>query len=397
MDLDRGRFLPAHARYLAELVRAWAAGSTEPVRPPRDLDRELFLRRFAVEAAAPSLSAVLHPEALPAGDWDRCHRALSLARQRTTWLLLELERILPAMAEAGCRPIVLKGAPLAVTVYPRPEDRWFVDLDVLLTRAELPLAYAALERLGYRFAETVWSARYYEDHHFHRILRSAQGVYLEAHWAVTLPASAYSFDLDALRRDATTITLGRARVLAPSYLDQVLHGVLQSIAGGFTDLRRILDLHLLDRQLNDRDRERLAERALAHNLATGVWLQYRVRSELMGAAIPAPIAASCAPTSRVRLLLENIDVPGGCLVQRANDHAGYEQLLHLLCLPARCRVREVRRFLVPDTGGLLELGLRPEDLRNPMHRVRLMLNRARVAAHMLDYCTRAGIAPVAWR
>jgi hypothetical protein len=397
MDLMRGRPLPLHARYLAELVRAWAAGSTQPVRPPRDLDRELFLRRFAVEAAAPTLLSVLHPDALPAGDWDRCHKALNLARQRTTLLLLELERVLPALAEAGCRPIVLKGASLALSVYPQPEDRWFVDLDVLLTRAELSLAYVALERLGYRFAETKCSPQYYEDHHFHRILRSAQGVYLEAHWAVTLPASAYSFDLEALRRDATTIALGRAEVLAPSTLDQVLHGVLQSIAGGFTDLRRILDLHLLDHHLSDNDRVRLAERALAHNLATGVWLQYRLREELAGVAIPAPIADLCVPTARVRLLLENLDVPGGCLTRRLQGHEGYDELLHLLCLPARCRAREVRRFLLPDTGGLLGSGLGPEELRNPLHRLRLMLERARIAARMLEYCTRAGMAPVSWR
>ncbi len=397
MDLNKGRFLPSQARYLADLVRAWAAGSTDPVRPPRDLDRELFLHRFAVEAAAPSLSAVLHPDAVPPGDWDRCLRALSLARQRTTWLLLELERVLPALMEAGCRPIVLKGAPLALGVYPRPEDRWFVDLDLLLTRDELPAAYAALARLGYRFAETAASPRYYEDHHFHRILRSAQGVYLEAHWAVTLPASAYSFDLDALRRDAKAIPLGRATVLAPSPVDQILHGVLQSIAGGFTDLRRILDLHLLDRQLSDFAREQLASRALAHNLATGVWLQYRVREELTGAAIPAAIVERCAPTPRVRLLLENLDVPGGCLTQRLHGHEGYDRLVHLLCLPARCRAREIRRFLVPDTGGLLEVGLRPEHLRNPLHRFWFMLQRARVAGRILGYYTRAGVAPVAWR
>jgi hypothetical protein len=397
MDVTRGHFLPSYARYLTALARAWAAGSTQPVPPPRDLDRELFLRRFALDAAASTLASVVHPDAVPAGDWDRCRKSLNLARQRTTWLLLELERVLPALVEAGCRPIALKGAPLALGVYPRPEDRWFVDLDLLLTKEELPAAYEALERLGYRFADTVLSSRYYEDHHFHRILRSAQGVFLEAHWAVTMPASVYSFDLEALRRDATRIPLGHTHILAPSPLDQVLHGVLQSIAGGFTDLRRILDLHLLERHLNDSDHQRIAERALDHNLATGVWLQYRVREELVGAAIPAPIAKLCAPTPRVRLLLENIDVPSGCLTQRLSSNEGYDRLLHLLCVPRARRAREIRRFLLPDTGGLLELGLRPEDLGDPWQRLLVMVNRAQVAARMLGYYTRAQMAPVAWR
>jgi hypothetical protein len=193
------------------------------------------------------------------------------------------------------------------------------------------------------------------------------------------------------------LRLGRGDALAPSDVDQVLHGVLQSIAGGFTDLRRILDLHLLDGRLADADRERLAARAAADHLSTGVWLQYRLREELTGHAIPAPIAARCTPAPRVRALLENLDVAGGCLAQRARDHAGYEQLLHLLCVPARWRPREIGRLLAPDAGGLLEAGLGPRDLHNPLKRMRLLAGRTRLACRVLGYYTRAQRAPVVWR
>lgn len=385
-----------HAHYLAALTRAWAAGDQVPVAPPRGMDREQFLRRFVVEPASTTLGGILHPDALPPGDWERCQRAIGLARQRTTWLLLELERVLPALAEAGCRPVVLKGAPLALALYPRPEDRWFVDLDLLLTRDELDSAYDALTRIGYRFADTTLSASYYESHHFHRILRSPQGIYLEPHWAVTLPASVYSFDLDALRRDTITVPIGQAALMAPSYVDQVLHGVLQSIASGFADLRRFLDLHLLDRQLDDASRQRLADRAVAQNLGTALWLQYRVREELTGAAIPPQVTAACAPTPRVRLLLENLDVPGACLANAVREHAWYEGLLHLLCVPGGSRTAEVRRFLLPDPGGLLAQGLGPRDLRNPLRRARLIAGRVVAGARMAEMCLRARLAPMQW-
>jgi hypothetical protein len=385
-----------HLQYLGELVRAWAAGVTQPVPPPRGLDRARFLGRFAGEPAATTLATLVHPDAVPAADREHCQKALNRARQRTTVLLLELERVLPVLAEAGCRPVVLKGAALSLGLYPRPEDRWFIDLDILLTSAELPAAYRALEKIGYRFASTPLPAWYYENHHFHRILRSAQGVPLEAHWALTLPASSYSFDLEALRRDAIVLPLGRGELIAPSHVDQVLHGVLQSIAGGFTDLRRVLDLHLLDGRLSAVDRERLAARAQADHLETGLWLQYRLREELTGAAIPAPIATHCAPTPRVRFLLENLDVPGACLAQRAHD-PGYEQLLHLLCVPARRRPREIGRLLAPDAGGSLEAGLSLGDLHNPLRRMLLLAGRARVATQALEYYTRAQMALPAWR
>lgn len=361
------------------------------------MDREAFLRRFAVEPASTTLGGFLHPDALPAGDWERCQKALGLARQRTTWLLLELERVLPALTEAGCRPVVLKGAPLAVTLYPRPADRWFVDLDLLLKREDLDRAYDALARVGYRFADTALGAGYYEHHHFHRILRGAQGIYLETHWAVTLPASVYSFDLDALRRDAVQAPLGSTMMCAPSCLDQVLHGVLQSIASGFGDLRRFLDLHLLDAQLDDATRRRLTDRALAHNLGTALWLQYRVREDLTGAAIPGAVAAVCAPAPRVRRLLENLDVTGACLANVVRERGWYEGLLHLLCVPSDRRSREIRRFLLPDVGGLLEAGLRPEDLSNPLRRAWLTAGRVVAGARMMEMCARARLAPVAWR
>ena len=244
-------------------------------------------------ARGAALAAYLDLAALPAADRERFRRALGFARQRTTLLLLELELILPAFADAGCRPVALKGAGLALGNYLRPEDRWFIDLDLLVTREELPQAYNALERVGYRFHDTARSSRYYEEHHFHRILRNAQGIFLEVHWPATLPASVYTFDLEALRRDAVERPLVRTTVRTPSARDQILHGVLQSIAGGYSDLRRILDLQLLDAALGDR--MQLAAYATHHNLATGLWLQYRLREELMDVAMPREIVDRCAP------------------------------------------------------------------------------------------------------
>ena len=377
----------AEIRYLADLARAWADGRPGSVPPPADLDRDRFLRRLAGLPAAPALAAYLDLAALPAADRERFRRALGFARQRTTLLLLELERILPAFADAGCRPVALKGAGLALGNYLRPEDRWFIDLDLLVTREELPQAYNALERVGYRFHDTARSSRYYEEHHFHRILRNAQGIFLEVHWAVTLPASVYTFDLEALRRDAVERPLGRTTVRTPSARDQILHGVLQSIAGGYSDLRRILDLHLLDAALGDR--MQLAAYATHHNLATGLWLQYRLREELMDVAMPREIVDRCAPPPRVGRLLANLDIAGGCLTERVRHQEGYDNLVHWLCVPAGARAREVRRFLHPDVGGLLEAGFPSSAVHDPWRRLRLSLHRLSVGARILGYLGRA--------
>jgi hypothetical protein len=369
-------------RYLLDLARAWASDREGPVAPPAGIDPAAFTRLFGNQPAMQTLLPWLDADHLPQRERAQLHQAAEISRRRTTVLLLELERILPALAESGCQPVVLKGASLALTIYDRPEDRWFLDLDLLIRPEKLSAAYDALARLGYRFAATACPPRYYEDHHFHRILVSNQGVYIEVHWAVTMPASVYGFDLEALRRASVEIPLGYASFQAPSALDQVLHGVLQSVAGGYADLRRILDLHLLDARLDDEHRRLLAARAHAANLSTALWLQYRLREQLLEAAMPAAIDAACRPTPSVLRLFDRLRVAANCLAPAPPRVEGYDYLLHCLCVPRPLRAREMRRYLFPDQGGLLEAGLGRDGSIPWRQRLRLHLSRLRAALRL---------------
>jgi hypothetical protein len=383
--------LDSETGYLRELARAWAHGAASTVPAPRDLDGERFLYLFSGQPALPTLRPYLDPSALSPAALDRLDLAVEVARRRTTVLLLELERLLPALAERRCRPVVLKGASLALMVYARPEDRWFIDLDLLVERDDLDAVYAALERLGYRFADTVYPARYYEAHHFHRILVSQQGVCVEVHWAVTMPASVYTYDLEALRRDSVEIPLGAADFLAPGALDQILHGVLQSIAGGFGDLRRVLDLHLLDARLDADERRLLSARALNGNLATGLWLQYRLREQFFDLPIPAEVEAVCRPGPGLVRVLERLEIAAACLDRPSVRGQEHSQLLHWLCTPAGRRSGEVRRYLFPDQKGLIEGGFAWGARVDPWRRGRLQLERLLQTARMLGRLTRAAV------
>lgn len=371
--------------YLCALARAWSRGETTAVAAPAGLDRERFLYLVASQPAMQTLAPLIDPDALPAAQLSQHTLAVEIARRRTTVMLLELERVLPALAERRCRPVVLKGGSLALMAYPRPEDRWFLDLDLLVERSELPEVYAALQRLGYRFANTACPARYYEDYHFHRILISNQGVCIEVHWALTMPASVYTYDLDALRRDSVEIPLGGASFLAPGVSDQILHGAMQNIAGGFGDLRRVLDLHLLDERLDEPARRLLCARARTCNLATGLWLQYRLREQLLAAPMPASIAEACRPAPRLVRMFGRLEVAKNSLSPHGGHLEGYDYLLHCLCVPSHLWPREAWRYLFPDQGGLLEAGLGREGTITLRQRARLHLSRLRAAARLLGW------------
>jgi hypothetical protein len=389
--LDDMKTLDRERAHFRDILGAWARGETQVVAAPEDLDRERFQTLLTAQQAFPSLAGLVDPQALTPQAQSLQSQALEIARRRTTIMLLELERVLPALAARRCRPIVLKGASLALMVYPRPEDRWFLDLDLLVEPRDLETVYDALATLGYRFARTVCPVRYYEDHHFHRILISNQGICIEVHWALTMPASVYSYDLAALRNGCLEVPLGGTGFLAPSFPDQILHGVLQSIAGGFGDLRRILDLHLLDARLDDDDRLLLCSRARVSNLAIGLWLQYHLREQLLQEPLPGVVEQTCRPHSRLVRLLDGLEVAGNCLLPAGKRLEGYDYLLHCLCLPPEFRSHEAWRYLFPDQRGLLEAGLGHDGRIPPVQRARLHLGRLRSALRLLSRVARASL------
>jgi hypothetical protein len=386
----RERLTP-QIEYVGDLARAWAGGVVGTVPPPRELDRAALARLLAVQPALQTLAPHIAADALEPAARDQLAGAAEIARRRTTVLLLELERILPVLDRAGCEPVVLKGGSLAVTAYPRPEDRWFLDLDLLVAPERVAAARDALADLGYRVANPRMAERYYRPHHFHDILVSNQGVCVEVHWALTLPASVYRHDLDALRDTSGLAPLGRATMRVPSDTDQILHGVLQSIAAGFGDLRRILDLHLLDARLTDSQRDQLAARARPVNLATALWLHYRLREEILGAPIPAAIDAACRPSPGLVRTLDQLDVDAICLGTRPRPFEGTVRLLHWLCVPRQQRLREVGRYLLPGESEWLMVGLGVDRPILPWQWGRLSAERVVTTLRMLGRLARASL------
>ena len=73
----------------------------------------------------------------------RLRTALELVRRRETVSVLE------RFAFADVLPILIKGTPLAYTIYERPESRPRCDTDVVVARREVDAARAVLASLGY--------------------------------------------------------------------------------------------------------------------------------------------------------------------------------------------------------------------------------------------------------
>lgn len=70
----------------------------------------------------------------------------------------EERRVVSALVDAGATVLILKGALLAHTVYPRPESRLRSDLDLLTEPAQMQRVEGVLGELGYRRPMEVQSA-----------------------------------------------------------------------------------------------------------------------------------------------------------------------------------------------------------------------------------------------
>jgi hypothetical protein len=231
------------SRQLAELTAVLRArpGAAVPVlagRGPADAARLVQLaRQHGVEAWLAGCAPLTEPA------WTE------LAGQRPRFLAAQA-RNLAAVREfgeladrAGVRWVVLKGPALAHSVYPRPDLRHYVDLDLLVAPADFRRVLAELEAAGYQLVDRNWPLLAREQPGELR-LRSPRGVLLDLHWSI--------FN-DAARRasfDAPTAgLLDRRRLLAAGFpalsaTDQLVHVGLHAALSGANRLGWLLDAHL---------------------------------------------------------------------------------------------------------------------------------------------------------
>lgn len=378
------------SRYLRQLTRAWLAGAAVPAPPPAGLQWDRLLSLLGRHRVVATLGPLLLAGELPAPQRHRLGDAVREDHLRTSIMLMELERVLPALEASGCQPLLLKGAALALDVYPQPEQRWLLDIDLLVPRDGVNEALAALAAHGYHGDDRRYDPAYYDAHHFHRIVRNERGLVLELHWAISLARSAYRYDPEDLRRGAREVACGTTTARVPSAVDLILHTVLQNTAGGFEDLRRLLDAALLERRLTPADREMLVARARRNRLATALWLQYQLLAEVTGVGPPPATDAALRPGGATRRCLTRVPVADLCLDGRLDGGAAapvsYPYLLHCLCVPGSAlKMREIGRYVFPGEGGRREAGLSPEQSRRWSARTFLTLQRLGATARATGY------------
>jgi putative nucleotidyltransferase-like protein len=193
----------------------------------------------------------------------RAASALEAARER------ELREVLARLADAGVRPILVKGAALGRTHYPRPELRPRTDTDVMIPPDSDEAVTRTLLTLGYQRVSEVDGRLMTGQFHFHKTDGNELFHALDIHRRISnVRAFANVLTYDELSRDAVHVPSLGPHAWSPSPVHALLIACVHRVAHhGDTDrLLWLFDVHLLADGLSPREQESFTALAAARGL-----------------------------------------------------------------------------------------------------------------------------------
>ena len=281
------------------------------------LDWEGTVSRAENERLAPILYVALRGGAAPAPILQRLRASWMAAECQQLRAGKQLRDIIGAFAGAGIETIVLNGPALAACYYPDPALRPFIDLDLLVRRADRERALEILFGLGYTHETPGRSLDHLPavylappsasdvlpvDLHWECVAQSGGGRAAEQVadeiWSRAIPAPAWGI---------------AARMLAPEDLLIYLAANF-AIHHALTGALWQLDLALvLRRHRGTLDWDAIAARARRWGAASAVYFGLRSLGEHLGVSAPTPTMNRLRPGDlRVTLIdrLQRPEVPG---------------------------------------------------------------------------------------
>ncbi|HLJ60346.1 MAG TPA: nucleotidyltransferase family protein [bacterium] len=232
---------------------------------------------------------------VPASASATLTRQYNEGAQRTARAYAELETVLRALAAAGVRAMLLKGAALARFIYEDTSLRPFTDLDLLVPADEIAVAAQAMRGAGYAPGGPERRTGAYEHCYF---APSWQRLPVDIHWQYAEPFHAIDMDYAGLFARAALVQVGHETALLPSPEDLLVAlsvHVARETWESKPVLRYLYDAaETMRRHRVDWDRLVACARASRH-LRAPLRLTLRAAQALLDADVPAPVLAAIRP------------------------------------------------------------------------------------------------------
>lgn len=237
-------------------------------------------------------------------------RAGEVSRRRILW---EVDRLQRAFFERPVKLVLLKGAAYAAAGLPWTAGRMSSDIDVMVSRADIPLAEATLIAAGWQpVQQSSYDDHYYREwmHEIPPLRHPERGTLMDLHHTI-LPLTSRLRPDPAALLDAARPLDGSIHMLSPA--DMLLHSAVHlfqdgAIRGGLRDLvdQRDMMAHF---GREDGFWTELAARAAAFGLGRPLFYSVRYAARLLDAPIPPAALAEIrrfAPPAPVTALMDQL-------------------------------------------------------------------------------------------
>ena len=347
--------------YFVEIIRAFIAGEKKPPDAPESLQwKKLQQIAYRDPRCLQPLGPLIYQANAPWELKTEVGTGAKPMREQTLKTLDALPPILDALKQNGVPIVVLKGPALAHTVYHSKDRRFISDLDLLCLRENLDRACQVMEELGYQNTTTGRSEIFYEEHHFHRIYKNSDEVFVEIHWDLTVPSDFARFEPAELFANVCSVSTGKTEFLTLPPADLLLHMVSQALPE-FYSVGRLLDVCLLIKAGALRNNHLITD-ARRRNLAIPLWIMLNLARWVMDdpdlnrvikAIEPGCLRRNCIKSLPVRDRMFGSDQPA----------SGVTRLLLVLCAPSwRYAGGRLSRFIVPSDEDHYILRQNPDQV-----------------------------------
>jgi hypothetical protein len=314
------------------------------------------LTELLAGSAAEGLTGLLHvrlSQATEADGWPRSviEDLVQVARVEDARELLrqrEIASVLVALSDAGVRPILLKGAPLAYSLYPTPASRPRIDCDVMVRHEDIPAVRVEMASRGY--VAPLGCEGELLVRQFTMARRDAFGVdhQFDFHWKI----SSQSLFADLLTYEELAAEVIQVEALGPfaraagpvhALLLACLHPVIHH-----RNRERLIwtyDVHLLASRLSANDFERFA----------GLIVEKKVAAIAAHALSLSQLRFATRVPERVTVGLAGATAEPSASYLRPGRRWHHELLSNVNALPSwRDRSRLLREVIFPDRRYMLE-------------------------------------------
>lgn len=346
-----------------------------------NLDWDYFYKLARRHSLIPLVFSQLNSsvkESVSPAELQRFRKAYQENAARNLIFADELTSLTEAFADAGVEAIVFKGPALAVAAYGDLALRRFVDLDLMVRRADVTRAIEILSDKGYVTAKPLdpeQQAMLLSTQHNLQFTRGR--LIVELHWQVSSELFAASVTAEELWQNLETVTVNNASVKTLATEDLLFSLCVHGSRHLWQRLAWICDIDRIVGTRADIDWHQLMKRAKRAKAERMFLLGPALAKELLGTGLPDFVVEAIVRDPKIESIAGEI---------RTRLFDGTEQLPQNLSTifrynyrirsDWRSRIRYCRYMLAPTDSDLESV-----RLSKPLHFVYYLLRPLRLLRH----------------